>query len=82
LGTPNEKQNLERLYSSANSEIAEEKISMVKDIFNSTYVKTYADELKTNYRDLALSHLDAIQIIDEKKAALISLVKFLDSRTV
>jgi len=82
LSDEKSKNELLQLYS-PNSNIAEqEKIDKVKALFKTCYVKTYADELKTNYKDLAISHLNAVQVLDERKEILLTLVDYLDSRTV
>ncbi len=53
------KAKLTSLYADKSSE-EEQKIKEVKQLFNSSGVRVYADELKNEYRSLALSHLDAI----------------------
>ncbi len=77
-----QKEKLLQLYQNNNPSSEEEKIQTVQEIFKGCYVKTYADELKANYRDLAISHLRAIDLPEDRKTPLLSLVAFLESRTV
>lgn len=48
----------------------EVKIREVMKIFKNTHVRLYADQVKEAYRDLAFSHLQAVQIKEEDKEAL------------
>jgi len=81
LASTSEKEDLLKFYSEKSGLQEDEKIQEVLKIFNSTHVKTYAEELKANYRDLAISHLDAIQVGDKEKKPLMQLLSFLDNRT-
>ncbi len=77
----NEREQLHLFYSNKNALTEEDKIKQVKNIFNSCHVRTYAEELKTNYRDLSISHLNAIQVPGKNKSTLLSLISYLDNRT-
>lgn len=59
----------------------EEKIEQVIALFEEAFVKVHAEELKHNYRDLAMSHLTATGIDPNQQKTLLELVDFLQSRT-
>jgi len=58
------------------------KIDRVTELFEAAFVKVHAEELKNNYRDLALSHLTATGIPVENQKTLLELVDFLQTRDV
>lgn len=58
------------------------KIDDVLKIFNGTHVRVYADQLKEAYRDLAFSHLAAINIDEKDRAGLKEFGQYLLDRTV
>jgi len=58
------------------------KIDDVLKVFKSTHVRVYADQLKEAYRDLAFSHLAAINIEDKDRAGLKEFGQFLLDRAV
>lgn len=45
-------------------------INEVKDFYNKAYVQVHAEETKLVYQQLGFSHLDAVSVVDEKKAVL------------
>ena len=57
-----------------------DKISQVIDLFERSFVKLHAEELKHGYRDLALSHLAALDLPEEKTTTLLEMVQFLQDR--
>lgn len=60
----------------------QKKIDEVLKIFRSTHVRVYADQLKEAYRDLAFSHLDAINIEAKDREGLKEFGQYLLDRTV
>ena len=57
-------------------------IAEAKSLITSSHVKVHAEELKLVYQQLALSHLDAIQVTAERKTALKELADYLLNREV
>lgn len=57
------------------------KIDDVLKIFNNTHVRVYADQVKEAYRDLAFSHLAAINIEEKDRAGLKEFGQYLLDRT-
>jgi len=60
----------------------QKKIDGVMKIFKGTHVKVYADQLKEAYRDLAFSHLAAIDIDEKDRADLKEFGQYLLDRSV
>lgn len=60
----------------------QKKIDSVLKIFNNTHVRVYADQLKEAYRDLAFSHLSAINIDEKDRAGLKEFGQYLLDRSV
>jgi geranylgeranyl diphosphate synthase type II len=60
--------------------VESEKISQVIDLFEKSFVKVHAEELKCGYRDLALSHLAALDLQNGKESTLLEMVNFLQDR--
>lgn len=58
------------------------KIDEVMKIYNATHVRVYADQVKEAYRDLAFSHLDAVNIDQEDRQALRDFGQYLLDRSV
>jgi len=58
----------------------EDKIDQVIDLFEKAFVKVHAEELKHGYRDLALSHLAALDLPEDKTTTLLEMVEFLQDR--
>jgi len=58
------------------------KIDEVLKIFRGTHVRVYAEQLKEAYRDLAFSHLAALNINEDDRAGLKEFGQYLLDRTV
>lgn len=58
------------------------KIDEVLKIFRATHVRVYAEQLKEAYRDLAFSHLAALNINEDDRAGLKEFGQYLLDRTV
>lgn len=56
--------------------------SAVKGLFETAHVKVHAEELKLVYQQLAISHLDAVNVSEEKKEELRGLADKLLNRSV
>lgn len=80
LLSPEEAEQLKQLYNQ-NDVVESEKISQVIDLFEKSFVKLHAEELKHGYRDLALSHLAALDLDEEKTKTLLQMVEFLQDRS-
>jgi geranylgeranyl pyrophosphate synthase len=63
-----------------NSIDEQDKIKQVIDLFEKSFVKIHAEELKHGYRDLALSHLAALDLPEAKTSTLLEMVDFLQDR--
>ncbi len=61
-------------------ETEEALIKEVKGLFENCHVKVYAQQLKENYQQLALSHLDTVGVDDDKKYVLRNLAEQLLNR--
>lgn len=59
----------------------QKKIDDVLKIFNNTHVRVYADQVKEAYRDLAFSHLAAINIEEKDRLGLKEFGQYLLDRT-
>lgn len=59
----------------------QQKIDDVLKIFKNTHVRVYADQVKEAYRDLAFSHLAAINIEEEDRVGLKEFGQYLLDRT-
>jgi geranylgeranyl diphosphate synthase type II len=70
LADAQQRQRLTYLYSENNTTSDEEKVVEVTAIFGKTLVKEYTAQLIEAYRDLALSHLEAASVAEEKKSQL------------
>lgn len=79
LATKDQKQQLVGLYTAQGID-KEEKIKSVVELFDALHVRLYADEVKAAYRDLAMSHLDAITGVDSKKEELRQLAQYILDR--
>jgi len=79
LLSDSQKNELEGLYNSKDHD-PEDKIKQVTKLFDESFVKIHAEELKNGYRDLALSHLAALDLPDDKTKTLLELVDFLQDR--
>jgi len=73
---------LKRIYLDPDIEMNDRLISEVKSLLEKSYVKVHAEELKLVYQQLALSHLDAISVSEEKKKPLRGLAQYLLNRNV
>jgi len=76
-----EKEELLELYRSK-PESPEEKVKRVREIMKSAHVLVHSDEVKSEYKNLAFSHLDAIQMDDEKKEQFRAFGNYLLDRTI
>lgn len=76
-----ERSELLKLYSSK-PENSDKKVNRVREIMNGAHVLTYSNEVKNEYKNLAFSHLDAVQIDEDKKEQFRSFGKFLLDRNV
>lgn len=47
-----------------------DKVEQVKSVFEELHVRVYADQLKENYEQLAKSHLDAVQVSEQRKSTI------------
>ena len=61
-----EKNELIELYKSKPSNPSE-KVARARDIMKGAHVLVHSDEVKNEYKNLAFSHLDAVQMDDDKK---------------
>lgn len=57
-------------------------ISEAKSLLEKSHVKVHAEELKLVYQQLALSHLDAVSVSEEKKNPLRELAQYLLNRNL
>lgn len=81
LGSGTEKSTLTSLYGSRPDDPTD-KISKVKAIFSNNHVVHYANEVKAEYKNLALSHLDALHLSDDKKAVFRKFADYLLNREI
>lgn len=58
----------------------EEKINAIKKIFNTLVVQEWANQLKEAYRDLAISHIAPLKLMDHQKDELRSFADYLIAR--
>ena len=58
----------------------EEKINAIKKIFNTLVVQEWANQLKEAYRDLAISHIEPLKLMDKQKDELRSFADYLIER--
>ena len=65
-----EAEELLDLYSGRNNLKGDELIERVKHLFKTAHVEVHAQELKMVYQQLAMSHLDAIDVAEDKKQEL------------
>lgn len=79
LGSEEELSRLAHWYRST-PEDPRDKIEEVSMIFRNNHVVTYADEVKSEYKNLALSHLAMIDMPSDKKKAFVMLAEFLLNR--
>jgi geranylgeranyl diphosphate synthase type II len=70
LATDEEKEKLISLYSNNQNIDDDEKIRTVKEIFNNLVIVEYARQLMEAYTDLAFSHLDAVNVDENRKENL------------
>ena len=80
LLSQNEKEELESLFDKNSGVEGDALISRVMDLFNTAHVDVHAHELKLVYQQLAMSHLDAVNIDEEKKSILRDLAQQLLER--
>lgn len=81
LGSDAEKEELHKWYLDK-PEDPTEKIAAVRNIFKNNHVVTYADEVKSEYKNLALSHLDMVSFEEEKKLIFRKIADYLLSREI
>lgn len=77
-----EKKRLEEIYTTPNLEMNEALESEVKNLLSQSHVKVHAEELKLVYQQLAMSHLDAVNVSEGKKKSLRNLAESLLNRSV
>jgi geranylgeranyl diphosphate synthase type II len=63
------------------SEREEEKINAVKKIFNTLVVQEWANQLKEAYKDLAISHIEPLNLKEHQKEELRSFADYLIERS-
>lgn len=73
---------LKEIFLDSKIEMDQSRIDEVKDLFTKSHVKVHAEELKLVYQQLALSHLAAVSVNDEKKTTLRRLAESLLNRKV
>ena len=57
-----------------------DRIEKAKQIFDEIGVKSYAEEVKSQYYNEALKNMNTIDVPDENKASLLGLAQFLMKR--
>lgn len=72
---------LKSLYSETSEVEGDELIKQVTNLFQKAHVDVHAQELKLVYQQLAMSHLEAVSVAEEKKAELITFAEKLLDRT-
>ena len=75
-----ERAELIALYGQESRVLGEELIDEVKALFKTAHVAVHAEELKMVYQQLAISHLDAVDIAEDKKQLLRDLAEGLLQR--
>jgi len=71
---------MKSLFEDENEIGEQELIDKVTDLFSKAHVKVHAEELKLVYQQLAMSHLDAVDVREEKKTVLREFAKKLLNR--
>lgn len=75
LSDPQQRTLLEKLYFTSDHNYSEiEKINTVTQIFKNLHVQVYSKEIIDAYKDLALSHLNACDLTEITKSALMQFV--------
>ncbi len=81
LANDSQRKLLERLFAEKTlANTKEDKIEQVLQIYNDTHVRIHAQELMNTYRDLAFSHLEAINIEEKYKSSLKTLGNYILER--
>ena len=80
LLSESEGKDLQNLYASEITD-SDNHISRVRQLFETAHVKVHAEELKLVYQQLAMSHLDAIEVDNERKKELREFADHLLNRT-
>lgn len=75
------KAELEKLYSDRPAD-PQEKIDRVRSIMKSAHVLVHSEEVKSEYKNLAFSHLDAVKMDPDKKSQFREFGAFLLNREV
>ena len=60
----------------------EEKVAVVRGLYDAMQVRQMAEETMNHYYDIALQHLNAIEVADKNKAGLLALADYLMNREV
>lgn len=79
LSTPDQRLALQALYYDTSLSTTQ-KVDKVVAIFDGLHVRLYADEVKAAYRDLAYSHLDMIDVPQDRKSILKDVAQYLLDR--
>ena len=70
LLSESESQQLRQLFSQESELDGDKLIEEVKSLFRTAHVDVHAQELKLVYQQLAMSHLNAVKVSDDKKTIL------------
>ncbi|MFT6337213.1 MAG: geranylgeranyl diphosphate synthase type II [Saprospiraceae bacterium] len=81
LVSEDEKNELNNLYSTRPIDPAI-KVKRVREIMKSAHVLIHSDEVKSEYKNLAFSHLDAVSMTDQQKVQFKEFGDFLLSRSI
>ena len=81
LVSDTEQTELKELYATR-PDNTDPKVKRVREIMNGAHVLVHSDEVKSEYKNLAFSHLDAVKMPQEKKDQFRAFGDFLLNRTI
>ena len=76
-----DQEELKKLYASK-PEDTDTKVKRVREIMNGAHVLVHSDEVKSEYKNLAFSHLDAVKMPEDKKNQFRAFGDFLLNRNI
>ena len=82
LLSADQSKRLKTVYNDDTIEMDDATVDEVKDLLTSSHVSVHAQELKLVYQQLAMSHLDAVSVSEDKKGTLRGIAEYLLDRKV